>query len=353
MRRADYSHGRGRLWVAHGRLLFVNDAEHPATESLERAAQADRPSRALATAVIAADFDVPPFVFAEDGERLTGIVCGTIEVHVDDTEPTVVNGADADPWAQVEASPAAVVSTGLDAPDDSHEVLWLESGAVRAGSFRWMPDAVAAGDVETASSRRARSSEPPPDDHRGPGTLPSRSPEPILNADPDATVDASAAIKMLSDAAATAASAPASLDVDSEATIGVGARGDSVRQFSAGAPFGGSAGLFGLQHAQPADSGSVPQVLVAVVEFRFCHSKDSPARARRDPSVGRAEPTARRRPVDRAEPRPEGPWRPSACRGAWRGRPVSVTPAHRAPSRRMECDGNELQEGVKHDGREP
>ncbi len=154
MRRADFSHGDGRLWVKHGRLLFVNDATHSAVESLEKAAQVDRPSRALAAAVIAADFDVPPFVFAEDGERLNGIVCGAIEVRVDGIDATVVRGADADPWAQFDASPAAVVSAGTntDGLEEGlwEEDLWLEAGAVRAGGFRWLPRSQAADEARTA-----------------------------------------------------------------------------------------------------------------------------------------------------------------------------------------------------------
>lgn len=168
MRRANYSHGAGRLWVAHGRLLFVNDAAHPAVASLEKAAQANRPTRALAAAVIAAEFDVPPFVFAQDNERLQGIVWGSIKVHVDDTETTVVSGADADPWAQIDTSPEAVVSANA-STGDPEEGLWLEAGAVRAGGFRWLPVSEAGRPSSTG----------------------------IPSIDPDATVDARGVAKML------------------------------------------------------------------------------------------------------------------------------------------------------------
>ena len=202
MRRANYSHGAGRLWVAHGRLLFVNDAAHPAVASLEMAAQADRPSRALATAVIAAEFDVPPFVFAQDDERLQGIVWGSIKVHVDDTDATVVSGADADPWAQVDASPEAVVSANANT-GDPEEGLWLEAGAVRAGGFRWLPVSEAAHEAGTAKPvaggpPEVRSGKPPAANRDPAGRSASRpSSAGIPSIDPDATVDARGVVKML------------------------------------------------------------------------------------------------------------------------------------------------------------
>ena len=152
MRRAEYSQGNGRLWVARGRLLFVSEADHPAITSLEEAAHGDRPSRALAAAVIAADFDVPPFVFVEHGEHLQGLACGAIEVRVDDAGVSIVSGAEAEPWAQINASSSAALSVVTPGRDDasSHE-MWLESGVANAGGFCWAPSSEAASKAADAS----------------------------------------------------------------------------------------------------------------------------------------------------------------------------------------------------------
>ena len=203
MRRVDYCHGDGRLWVIPGRLLFVNDASHPAVESLEKAILANRPRRALAAAVIAADFDVTPFVFVEDDEHLNGIVWGTIKVHLDDTDASVVGGADADPWAPFDASLTAVVSAGETTDGGLEEGLWLEAGAVRAGGFRWAPDSRAAheagAEMSVAGGRPEASSARPPPGIREPAGLPASQPSAagIPSIDPDATVDAQGVARML------------------------------------------------------------------------------------------------------------------------------------------------------------
>ena len=136
MRRAEYCEGGGRLWVSAARLLFVSTGNHPVVAKLEAAARGDRPGRAVAAVVIAAGFDVPPFVFAEDDERLSGIVCGDIQLQVGDSDGSVIDGTEADPWAQINSSSAAAVSLDGGGVDGG---LWLDSGVVLAGGFRWSP----------------------------------------------------------------------------------------------------------------------------------------------------------------------------------------------------------------------
>ena len=136
MRRAEYRQGGGRLWVSGTRLLFVSSRNHPAVARLEAAARGERPGRAVAAVVIDAGFDVPPFVFAEDDERLRGIVCGDIQLQVGDSDGSVIDGTGADPWAQLDSSSAAAVSLDGDGVDGG---LWLDSGVVLAGGFRWSP----------------------------------------------------------------------------------------------------------------------------------------------------------------------------------------------------------------------
>ena len=136
MRRAEYCQGGGRLWVSGTRLLFVSTGSHPAVATLEAAARGERPGRAVAAVVIDAGFDVPPFVFAEDDERLRGIVCGDIQLQVGDSDGSVIDGTGADPWAQLDSSSAAAVSLDGDGVDGE---LWLDSGVVLAGGFRWSP----------------------------------------------------------------------------------------------------------------------------------------------------------------------------------------------------------------------
>ena len=134
MRRAEYCQGTGRLWVSGERLLYVSIADHPLVEALERAAGGERPTRAVAAVVIAAGFDVPPFVFAEEGDTLQGIVCGEMQVRVDDAEGMVIDGAQGDPWSHLNIANDVSV-TLADTTTDGR--LWLDSGVVFAGGFRW------------------------------------------------------------------------------------------------------------------------------------------------------------------------------------------------------------------------
>ena len=175
VRRAEYCQGNGRLWVNGGRLLFVTSAEHPVVEDLERAARGERPSRSVAATVIAADFDVPPFVFAEEGETLQGIVCGDLQITVDaigdDEKSSVVDGTQGDPWSYLNSDQNAAVSLDDGTIDGS---LWVESGAVLAGGFRWSRiRADLAGHVHSfplappAASERFRAA--PPDTPAGSG----------------------------------------------------------------------------------------------------------------------------------------------------------------------------------------
>ena len=136
MRRAEYCQGTGRLWVSGDRLLYVSIADHPLVEALERAAGGERPTRAVAAVVIAAGFDVPPFVFAEEGDTLQGIVCGEMQVRVDDGEGMVIDGAQGDPWSHLNIANNVSV-TLADTTTDGR--LWLDSGIVLAGGFRWLP----------------------------------------------------------------------------------------------------------------------------------------------------------------------------------------------------------------------
>ena len=82
-RRATYKPGAGLLFVDKDRLLFLKHIEHAPLEALFAAASDDRPLRSLAAAVVNADFDVPPFVFIEQGQDLREMVFGTIELSVE------------------------------------------------------------------------------------------------------------------------------------------------------------------------------------------------------------------------------------------------------------------------------
>ena len=135
MRRAEYSEGSGLLATGGDWLFFVSAVDHPAASSLREAAQSDRPLRALAAVVTGAEFNVPPFIFIQAAEGLQSIVCGAIQLEVDDTEMSLVDGASADPWAHLRISETATVSSGGRVAGD----LWVESGVVRADTFRWSP----------------------------------------------------------------------------------------------------------------------------------------------------------------------------------------------------------------------
>ena len=81
-----------------------------------------------------ADFEVPPFVFAQEDEKLQGMVFGAIEIEVVDSERSLIRGEAADTWNQFRGSTSSVVLLGDDVP----EVLWIELGIVSADSFRWV-----------------------------------------------------------------------------------------------------------------------------------------------------------------------------------------------------------------------
>ena len=132
-RRAIYSPGEGLLSVDRDRLLFMQIADHAAVAELAAAARSDRPLRLLAAAIVAADFDVPPFVFIHHETTLRGMACGAIEVEVAGVEESLVRGDAADTWTQFHGSAAGTVSLGDEVVGD----LWIEVGIVRADAFRW------------------------------------------------------------------------------------------------------------------------------------------------------------------------------------------------------------------------
>ena len=133
-RRATYRPGEGLLFVDKDRLLFVKTVDRGAASVLVTAAWSDRPLRLLAAAVVIADFEVPPFVFAQEDEKLQGMVFGAIEIEVVDSERSLIRGEAADTWNQFRGSTSSVVLLGDDVP----EVLWIELGIVSADSFRWV-----------------------------------------------------------------------------------------------------------------------------------------------------------------------------------------------------------------------
>ena len=144
-RRAFYTSGSGLLAAAATRLLFLETADHPAVPSLLEAFEKERTIRALATAIIGAEFDVPPFAFLEHITDVQGIVVGSMALDVSDPGTVTIVGSAADPWAHLQGSPTAVVSCGGDVTDS----LWVEFGIVRAGAFRWLPASDRAGLAQT------------------------------------------------------------------------------------------------------------------------------------------------------------------------------------------------------------
>lgn len=132
-RRVEYTTGAGLLQVGGGRLLFVNTADHSTVPSLTEAARAEHPLQALEAVVTSTKLKVPPFVFVETSEDLRGVVRGPIQLEVQDTETSLFDGAEADPWMHLHGSAAAVVSSDNDISGD----FWLESGVVHASAFRW------------------------------------------------------------------------------------------------------------------------------------------------------------------------------------------------------------------------
>ena len=169
-RRATYKPGAGLLFVDKDRLLFLKDIEHAPLEALFAAASDDRPLRSLAAAVVNADFDVPPFVFIEQGHDLRGMVFGTIELSVADPENSLIRGDTADTWSHFQGSTTAVVSSGASIPGFP----WIEVGIVRAGAFRWGAAADAAWPCLPASSA-ARFAGTPEDDANRLSSQPSTS----------------------------------------------------------------------------------------------------------------------------------------------------------------------------------
>ena len=161
MRRAEYSEGSGLLVARGDRLFFLSAVDHPAAASLMEAADSDRPLRALAVVVAGAEFNVPPFIFLQATAGLQSIVCGAIQLEVNDTEMSLVDGAVADPWAHLRIPETATVSTGGQIADG----LWVESGVVRAGAFRWSPHTEASAPSalsHAAGSARQPASAPAP-----------------------------------------------------------------------------------------------------------------------------------------------------------------------------------------------
>ena len=134
-RRAFYMEGNGLLAVSVDRMCFLTTADHPAARILLEAARSDRPIRSLAIAIVNAEFDLPPFTFIQTTRDLEGMVFGSLEVEVCDTDSSVIDGSSPDPWAQVHSSATATVTCGGQVGD----TLWVESGIVRAGAFRWLP----------------------------------------------------------------------------------------------------------------------------------------------------------------------------------------------------------------------
>ena len=71
---------------------------------------------------------------------------------MDDAGVSIVSGAEAEPWAQINASSSAALSVVTPGRDDasSHE-MWLESGVANAGGFCWAPSSEAASKAADAS----------------------------------------------------------------------------------------------------------------------------------------------------------------------------------------------------------
>ena len=215
LRRAFYTEGSGLLVVSTTRLLFLTTADHPSVPALLSASREKRPLRSLAAAIIAEGFAVPPFTFLEYDAHIQGLAVGSLEVQVNDPHLVTIDGSAADPWAQIHAPMNATVSSG----DDVADLLWLESGVVRAAGFRWVPvtdqatpPAPTQRPREVVQARSGPARETPPaqpqevetsdteelspalDEHdAGTVTIPPEEDSPlaeILEAEPDLTIDA-------------------------------------------------------------------------------------------------------------------------------------------------------------------
>ena len=134
-RRAAYRPGSGLLFVTDDRLLFIEDAGHPARAALFAAAASDCPLHSMAAAIAAAASAVPPLVFLQQRGELDGMAVGSIEVAVDGSETSVTDGDAEVPWSQISGAGSAVVSLG----DEVSDLLWIDSGVVPADAFRWAP----------------------------------------------------------------------------------------------------------------------------------------------------------------------------------------------------------------------
>ena len=148
IKRATYSPGRGLLFADGDRLLFVAVAEHAAVPALLAAVQGDGALDSLATAVASAGFEVPPFVFIQQGEDLQGMAVGAIEVVLADPEISLLRGDADDSESRFRASNTTVVSVGEDAPMS----MWVEVGFVYADAFRWAAAETAAPQMTPSSA---------------------------------------------------------------------------------------------------------------------------------------------------------------------------------------------------------
>ena len=131
--------GTGCLWVSNNRLLFSHDIHHPITAKLNEAAQTEQPNRALATVLAQSNFVAPPFIFARAEGRLNGIVYGDVQLQIfggeTESQNATIDGSSADPWAQFDTVPTAVLSSG---EASTTEQLWVDCGLVFAQGFRWV-----------------------------------------------------------------------------------------------------------------------------------------------------------------------------------------------------------------------
>ena len=137
VRRALYREGAGLLATGDGRLFFLSAVDHPCSALLMRAVSDERPLHALEAVVTGEGSDVPSFAYIETLDGIEGVVCGKIKLEVIGHETAVVDGATADPWAQLSCSLDTTIQYGGEVQGIGG--LWIESGVVRASSFSWAP----------------------------------------------------------------------------------------------------------------------------------------------------------------------------------------------------------------------